>query len=269
MNINHSTGISYHLRGWGKIERANLNNKICGSTKGYFLHFFICSKISKLPPGDVCLSAQKHFSTEGSEPSVNRSVWFKLFETWKPGWLTKVGKRHVPVIAYGYPKILWVPPQLLWPRAPRTTTKDEKTVEVIRKITNLQLTGKKEYQPYHQKSSVPTWGQMTALGTQGDNILWNTQSPTPPENSVLVMPAVLTCASAVSTSEHTYWSFVSHSPSLKLVDWIDSIPFTLTNDSVSVRLDLRTAIGSFNHLKKRLHLFFLKIKITSYLQRTP
>lgn len=143
MNINHSTGISYHLRGWGKIERANLNNKICGSTKGYFLHFFICSKISKLPPGDVCLSAQKHFSTEGSEPSVNRSVWFKLFETWKPGWLTKVRKRHVPVIAYGYPKILWVPPQLLWPRAPRTTTKDEKTVEVIRKITNLQLTGKK------------------------------------------------------------------------------------------------------------------------------
>lgn len=143
MNINHSTGISYHLRAWGITERANLNNKIYGSTKGYFCIFFICSKISKLPPGDVCSSAQKHFSTEGSEPSVDRSVWFKLFETWKPCWLTKVGKRHVPVIAYGYTETLWIPLQLLWPRAPRTTMKGEKTVKVIRKITNLQLTGKK------------------------------------------------------------------------------------------------------------------------------
>lgn len=30
---------------------------------------------------------------------------------------------------------------------------------------------KKEYQPYHQKSSVPTWGQVKALGTQGEVIL--------------------------------------------------------------------------------------------------
>jgi hypothetical protein len=45
------------------------------------------------------------------------------------------------------------------PGSSRTRVEGEKTVDITRKIAILQLKGKQRYQPYHQKSSLPTWGQ--------------------------------------------------------------------------------------------------------------
>ena len=54
-----------------------------------------------------------------------------------------------------------------------------------------------------------------------------------PENLFLEIPAALTCLSAVSVSEHMYWSYVPQLSLLQLVDWVYPIPFLfLINDSI-------------------------------------
>lgn len=52
------------------------------------------------------------------------------------------------------------------------------------------------------------------------------------EKLFLAMLCALTCATAVRTSEHMYWSTVPHPPLLQLVDWMDSEPAGFTNDCV-------------------------------------
>jgi hypothetical protein len=56
-----------------------------------------------------------------------------------------------------------------WPL--RTIAEGKETVEVSRKIANLQLMGKRRYRPHHQKSSLPTWGQVKAMCTKREVIL--------------------------------------------------------------------------------------------------
>lgn len=49
-----------------------------------------------------------------------------------------------------------------------------------------------------------------------------------PETRFLMMPAALTCASAVNASEHVeYWSHVPHPPLFQPLDWMDPVPGVL------------------------------------------
>lgn len=109
----------------------------------------------------------------------------------------------------------------------------KKTVDVIIKMANLQLKGKRRYQLYHQKSSLPIWSQVKALCIKEEIVLENAQSPVPPENTFLAMLSALTCVSLVSASGLMYCSIVSHPlPLLQLVDWMDPAPVIFTDDSV-------------------------------------
>lgn len=105
----------------------------------------------------------------------------------------------------------------------------EETMELIRKIGNLQLKGKRKYQPYYQKSSLPTWGQVKAMCTNKEVTYETHRSLCQPENLLLVMLSALTCASAVGYPWARVLVFCSSSSFAST--WIlDGSSFT--NDSV-------------------------------------
>ena len=52
-----------------------------------------------------------------------------------------------------------------------------------------------------------------------------------PENLLLAMMAVLTCASGVS-GNYTYWAYIPNLPLLLVVDWTESSPVVFTTDSL-------------------------------------
>lgn len=95
------------------------------------------------------------------------------------------------------------------------------------KPSKLSATGQKEILSISSEVSLPTWSQVKAPYTKEEVMLWNAQSPMSPGNLFMVILAALTCASAMSVSEHMYWSYVLHSPLFQLVDWMSSTPFIL------------------------------------------
>lgn len=78
-----------------------------------------------------------------------------------------------------------------------------------------------------------------------------TQSPMPPENLLLAIADISSCASAVSASEHVHWSYVPHPPLFQLIEgWIQLLLSLLM--TLCLLMDLGTTITS----KRGLHLIF-------------
>lgn len=95
------------------------------------------------------------------------------------------------------------------------------------KPSKLSAPGQKEILSIPSEVSLPTWSQVKAPYTKEEVTLWKAQSPMSPENLFMVILAALTCTSAMSVSEHMYWSYVLHSPLFQLVDWMSSTPLIL------------------------------------------
>lgn len=70
----------------------------------------------------------------------------------------------------GFTETLRIPLRLLQFLSLRISAEGEKTVDVTRKIANLQLKDKRRHLPCLQKPSLPTWGQLKALCTKEEAI---------------------------------------------------------------------------------------------------
>jgi hypothetical protein len=90
------------------------------------------------------------------------------------------------------------------------TAEGKETVKVTRKTAELHLAqGQKESIDHIRSQDCPPGAKLRLISSR-KRLFYDIQSPMHPEDCFLMMLAALTCASAVSASEHVY--YVPHPP---------------------------------------------------------
>ena len=83
----------------------------------------------------------------------------------------------------------------------------------IQAMADLKIS-KKHRTRHHRPYDLPSWGQITPLTNQAENLISQQGMPRNPENIFVAMLALLAFASPAQADliDHTYWAYISNPP---------------------------------------------------------
>ena len=101
----------------------------------------------------------------------------------------------------------------------------------IRAMAALKIS-RKHHPWWHQPYDLSMRGQIKTLTNRAESLVSQQEMPRSPEY-ILLAYCLLACASPIrALTNHTYWAYISNTPLLQVVEWMERGPIVSTNDSI-------------------------------------